>query len=54
MEYDIALCDLRNRTLEISVSDNSKLSKEKIGSVEIRLHDIPWTSGEYVKWYDLR
>lgn len=54
MEYDIGLNDLRNRTLEVSVINNSKLqNKEKIGTVEIRLYDINWDN-EYVKWYDLR
>ena len=54
MEYDISLADLRNRTLEVNVINNSKLqNKEKIGAVEIRLYDINWDN-EYVKWYDLR
>ena len=54
MEYDIGLNDLKNRTLEVNVINNSKLqNKEKIGCVEIRLYDINWDN-VYVKWYDLR
>ena len=55
MEYDISLMDFKNRTLEISVINNVSIgSKEKIGSVEIRLYDFDFKAGEYVKWYDLR
>jgi phosphatidylinositol-4-phosphate 3-kinase len=53
MEYDIYLNDLKNRTLEVNVVNYKIQSKEKIGSVEIRLFDINWDD-EYVKWYDLR
>lgn len=53
MEYGITLNELKNRILEISVNDN-KLASEKIGSVEIKLADIPWENGEFLKWYDLK
>ena len=55
MEYDISLIDFKNRTLEISVVNSSKLNnKEKIGTVEIRLYDLDFNGGEFIKWYDLR
>ena len=53
MEYDINLIDFKNRTLEISVLNNKLNSKEKIGSVEIRLFDLDWNNNDYVKWYYL-
>lgn len=54
MEYEIGLNELRNRTLEISVINNKLNNKEKIGSVEIRLFDLDWSQGEFIKWFDLR
>ena len=54
MEYDIHLNDLRNRTLEISVLNNKLNNKDRIGAVEIRLYDINWNQGEFIKWFDLR
>jgi len=54
MEYDISLIDFKNRTLEISVVNNNTVKKEKIGSVEIKLYDLDFKKGEYIKWYELR
>lgn len=54
MEYDISLIDFKNRTLEVSVINNNNIKNEKIGSVEIRLYDLDFKGGEYVKWYELR
>ncbi len=54
MEYDISLIDFKNRTLEVSVVNNNTVKKEKIGSVEIKLYDLDFKRGEYIKWYELR
>ena len=54
MEYDIVLGELKNRTLEISVINNKLNNKEKLGAVEIRLYDLDWSQGEFIKWFDLR
>lgn len=52
MEYGISLEELKKRTLELTVLNNRLNSKEKIGSIEIKLSDINWQS-EFVSWYFL-